>query len=132
LDILVVDDEKDANLLFKQNFKEEVKRGLIKFHFALSGEEALQLLQKNLSIQLVLILSDINMPDMSGLDLLKLIKKNYPHLTVFILTVYGDALNCQLVWEYGAEEIINKPLNFAYLKKLVLDFANRYKLKENG
>jgi len=132
LTILIVDDEKDIRFLFEQHFKEEIKSEQINFYYALSAEEALKTLQTIEKTQIVLILSDINMPGMSGIELLKQIKLAYPQMTVFMITAYGDSKNCQLAWEHGAAEILNKPLNFSYLKNLIIEFRRLYKIKGMG
>lgn len=129
MNVLVVDDERDASFLFQQHFKKEIKAKDLIFHYALSAEEALQLLDEKLSTQLVLILSDINMPGMNGLELLKMIKQKYPHMAIFIITAYGDPENCQLAWQYGASEILNKPIDFSYLKNLIVEFRRLNELK---
>ncbi|AFY54525.1 response regulator with CheY-like receiver, AAA-type ATPase, and DNA-binding domains [Rivularia sp. PCC 7116] len=113
---LVVDDEPDVQLLFKQKFRKEIKAGEVKLYFALSGEEALQTLQSEDMASLVLILSDINMPGMNGLELLKIIKDKYAHLKVFMITAYGDEKNHQTAISYGADDYISKPIDFKDLK----------------
>lgn len=122
--VLVVDDEVDVQLLFKQQFRKEIKAKQVKFHFALSGEEAINYLQAEDMASLVLILSDINMPGMNGLELLKIIKNEYPHLKVFMITAYGDEKNYQTAISYGADDYINKPIEFSNLKTKVLNFIN--------
>jgi len=121
--ILVVDDEVDVRHLFLQRFRREIKKDLISFSFAHSGEEALEYLQKHLS-EAALILSDINMPGMTGLDLLKKIRSNYqkPPPVVMMITAYGDDENRSKAIEYGANAFLTKPLDFADLKaKLFLE-----------
>ena len=100
--ILVVDDEKDIKTLFEQRFRKEIKNGEIQFAFAFSGEEALQYLATN-KHEAVLILSDINMPGMSGLELLGKIKKEYhqPPPVVMMITAYGDAENYNTAMNLG-------------------------------
>ncbi len=120
MNIMVVDDEQDIQLLFKQQFRREIKQGIIKLYFALSAEEALEYLQDNVSAHLVLILADINMPGMNGLELLKIIKQRYPHLKVFIITAYGDEHNFRIAREYGADDYIEKPVIFDHLKEKIL------------
>ena len=88
--ILVVDDEPDVADLFRQQFRREVRQGLYVIHFALSGEEALAKLSDGIRPQLIVILSDINMPGMDGLTLLGEIKKRWPKVTVMMVTAYGD------------------------------------------
>lgn len=118
--IMVVDDEPDVEFLFKQRFRKEIKAGRIQIDFALSAKEALRYLNSQESHNFVLILSDINMPGMSGLQLLKIIKQKFPDLKVFIITAYGDEKNHQLAIEYGADEYLNKPVEFDKLKEKIL------------
>lgn len=115
--ILVVDDEKDIQPLFQQRFRKEIKSGEIEFVFTYSGEEALQQLQKY-AHEAVLILSDINMPGMSGLELLKNIKQKHhqPPPIVMMITAYGDADNYKRAMELGADDFITKPVDFSSLK----------------
>ncbi|GAA4280361.1 response regulator [Gaetbulibacter aestuarii] len=116
--ILVVDDEKDMQLLFQQRFRKEIKHDELNFMFALSGEEALNTLQ-TMDQEAVLILSDINMPGMSGLDLLDKIKNDFtnPPLVVMMITAYGDDENYQRAIQLGADEFLTKPLDFKVLKE---------------
>jgi YesN/AraC family two-component response regulator len=87
----------------------------------LSAEEALKQLQNNQSKCLSLILTDINMPGMNGLELLKIIKQNFPHLKVFVITAYNDENNYQTAKQYGADEYITKPIEFNKLKEKILN-----------
>jgi YesN/AraC family two-component response regulator len=115
--IIVVDDEKDVQLLFEQKFRREKKKGKIDFQFMLSAEEALEYL-KNVDITGIhLVLSDINMPGMNGLELLKIIRDNFPPLKVIMITAYGDNNYYQKAMEYGADDFITKPLDFEKLKE---------------
>ena len=118
--ILVVDDEKDIQPLFEQRFRREIRKGEIRFDFAHSGEEALQYLHKN-NQEAVLILSDINMPGMSGLELLGKIKQEYnePPPVVMMITAYGDAENYDQAMELGADDFITKPVDFTALKEKI-------------
>lgn len=118
--ILVVDDEKDIQPLFQQRFRREIKSGEMEFVFAYSGEEALICLAKYQS-EAVLILSDINMPGMSGLDLLKNIKQKYnqPPPVVMMITAYGDEDNYKRAMELGADDFITKPVDFSLLKETI-------------
>jgi len=118
--IMVVDDEKDIKLLFEQRFRKEIKEGKLAFLFAFSGEEAKDYLQSNGSDNLNQILSDINMPGMNGLELLKWIKDNYPELKVAMITAYGDQNNYKQAVEYGADDYMTKPIDFVQLKGKVL------------
>lgn len=116
--ILVVDDEHDIQVLFEQRFRKEIKAGTITFVFAFSGEEALEYLNK-WEHEAVLILSDINMPGMSGLQLLENVKKKYlkPPPVVMMVTAYGDAENHRIAKELGADDFLTKPVDFAILKE---------------
>lgn len=124
--ILVVDDEKDMQTLFIQRFKKEIRDQEVEFAFAVSGEEALYYLSK-LNHEAVLILSDINMPGMSGLQLLQQIKQKFenPPPVVMMITAYGDAENYNQAIKLGADDFLTKPLDFSLLKeKLKLKTKN--------
>jgi CheY-like chemotaxis protein len=118
--IMVVDDEKDMKILFEQRFRKEIKSGKVAFLFAFSGEEACDYLKSNGSENLNQILSDINMPGMNGLELLKWIKNNYPDLKVAMITAYGDQNNYKQAVEYGCDDYMTKPIDFGQLKNKVL------------
>jgi CheY-like chemotaxis protein len=124
--ILVVDDEKDMQTLFQQRFRKEIKEHLAEFAFAESGEEALQYLEQH-NHEAVLILSDINMPGMSGLELLRHIKEKYetPPPVVMMLTAYGDSENYNNAMRLGADDFLTKPIDFPLLKE-------KLKIKLNG
>lgn len=116
--ILVVDDEADIKVLFEQRFRKEIRKNLIEFTFAQSGEEALKYLDQPTQ-EKVLILSDINMPGMSGLELLKRIRQKYTTVPpeIMMITAYGDDENKNLASEMGANEFITKPIDFSTLKE---------------
>jgi len=116
--ILVVDDEKDVQVLFEQRFRKEIRTAEMKFVFAFSGEEALAYLNSH-EHEAVLILSDINMPGMSGLELLKHIKQKFmkPPPVVMMITAYGDAENYNIAKRLGADDFLTKPVDFALLKE---------------
>lgn len=116
--ILVVDDEKDVQTLFEQRFRKEIKAGELQFDFAFSGEEALTYLNQH-EQEAVLILSDINMPGMSGLELLEQIKSKYhkPPPVVMMITAYGDAENFNTAKQLGADDFLTKPVDFTSLKE---------------
>jgi CheY-like chemotaxis protein len=116
--ILVVDDERDIQTLFEQRFRKEIKEKITEFVFAFSGEEALAYLQQN-EHEVVIILSDINMPGMSGLELLKHIKQKYeiPPPVVMMITAYGDSENYRMAMQLGADDFLTKPLDFNSLKE---------------
>ncbi len=115
--ILVVDDEKDMQTLFEQRFRKEIREQSIIFVFAYSGEQALSYLNQHVH-EAVLILSDINMPGMSGLDLLDHIKHKYaiPPPVVMMITAYGDEENYNQAMRLGADDFLTKPLDFKLLK----------------
>jgi CheY-like chemotaxis protein len=116
--ILVVDDERDVKTLFEQRFRKEIRNGETDFVFAYSGEEALVYLN-DLAHRAVLILSDINMPGMSGLELLDQIKQKQfrPPPVVMMITAYGDAENYNTAKALGADDFLTKPLDFNVLKE---------------
>ena len=118
--IMVVDDEKDMKLLFEQRFRREIRMGQLAFLFAFSGEEARDYLKSNGTKDVNQILSDINMPGMNGLDLLKWIKSNYPELKVAMITAYGNEENYKQAKEYGCDDYLIKPIDFGVLKQKVL------------
>lgn len=119
--ILVVDDEKDVQILFQQKFRKEIRNGELDFVFAFSGEEAMIFLN-NLHHEVVLILSDINMPGMSGLELLKNIKQKFyqPPPVVMMITAYGDEENYNTAMSLGADDFLTKPIDFANLKEKLI------------
>lgn len=116
--ILVVDDERDVQVLFEQRFRREMRNGEMEFAFAFSGEEALHFL-KDHQQEAVLILSDINMPGMSGLELLRQIKQEHhdPPPVVMMITAYGDAENYNTAIRLGADDFLTKPVDFTLLKE---------------
>jgi two-component system, chemotaxis family, chemotaxis protein CheY len=118
LKILVVDDEKDVRALFEQRFRKEIRDGEMTFAFAYSGEEALNYLG-TLHHEAVLILSDINMPGMSGLALLKHIKEHFekPPPIVMMITAFGDDESYSQAMKLGADDFLTKPLNFSHLRE---------------
>jgi CheY-like chemotaxis protein len=115
--ILVVDDEPDVIQLFRQRFRREARSGDYALHFALSGEDAMQQLRNGIRPELILILSDINMPGMDGLQLLHEIKRAWPHLPVMMVTAYGDDERRRRAAEEGAVDFLSKPVDFDYLKQ---------------
>ena len=116
--ILVVDDEKDMQMLFEQRFRKEIRSGDMEFVFAFSGEEAISYLNNHVH-EAVLILSDINMPGMSGLELLRHIKQKFsePPPVVMMITAYGDPENYNQAMRLGADDFLTKPVDFALLKE---------------
>ena len=114
--ILVVDDESDIEMLFKQQFRRELREGRFVLDFAGSGDEALAKMKANGAGRLILLVSDINMPGMSGLDLLVRIKVERPDLPVLMITAYGDASTRRVALERGADGLLTKPLDFSALR----------------
>ena len=114
--ILVVDDEPDVPDLFRQRFRREARKGQYVLHFAASGEEALDQLADEIEPQLIVILSDINMPGMDGLELLREVKQRRPDLPVMMVTAYGDDERRRRAAEFGATHFITKPVDFDVLK----------------
>ena len=115
--ILTVDDEADVAELFRQHFRREVRQGLYVLHFADSAEEALQMLAGGIRPQLIVILSDINMPGMDGLSLLREIKRQRPGLPVMMVTAYGDEERRRQAEAAGALQFLTKPVDFDLLKE---------------
>ena len=118
--ILVVDDEHDVQVLFEQRFRKEIKGGEMQFVFAFSGEDAITYLNQH-QHEAVLILSDINMPSMSGLELLKKTKErnDTPPPVVMMITAYGDDDNYSEAMKLGADGFLTKPLDFNLLKEVL-------------
>jgi CheY-like chemotaxis protein len=115
--ILVVDDEPDIAEMFRQRFRREARQGTYVLHFAASGEEALARLANRVRPELIVILSDINMPGMDGLTLLREIKTRRPELPVMMVTAYGDDERRRQAEEFGALQFLNKPVDFDFLKQ---------------
>jgi len=115
--ILVVDDEPDVPDLFRQRFRREARQGTYVLHFAASGEEALDQLSGEIQPELIVILSDINMPGMDGLELLREVKQRRPGMPVMLVTAYGDDERRRRATEYGASAFVTKPVDFDMLKE---------------
>jgi len=115
--ILVVDDEADVAELFRQRFRRETRQGTYVIHYAASGAEALDRLAADIEPTLLAVLSDINMPEMDGLQLLAEIKQRFPDLPVMMVTAYGDDERRRRAAEHGASEFITKPVDFDHLKE---------------
>ena len=117
--VLIVDDEQDVELLFRQRFRKELREGDFNFHFAFTADNALNYLRTLQPFDVVLVLSDINMPGMNGLELLRLIKSDFPELKVIMVTAYGDEANHRTALTYGADDFITKPVDFNFLKERI-------------
>jgi CheY-like chemotaxis protein len=114
--ILVVDDEPDVEMLFRQQFRRDLRSGRFTMEFAQSAPVALECISKAGDASLILILSDINMPGMSGLDLLPKAKAARPDVPVIMITAYGDAETKRKALENGADGLFTKPIDFASLR----------------
>ena len=114
--ILVVDDEPDVEILFQQQFRRDLRDGRFTMEFAQSGPAALQRITDAAGVSLILILSDINMPGMSGLELLPKAKALRPDVPVIMITAYGDAETKRNALARGAESLLTKPIDFAALR----------------
>jgi CheY-like chemotaxis protein len=114
--ILVVDDEPDVEILFRQQFRRELRAGRFNMVFAQSAPAALQSISEAGSASLILILSDINMPGMSGLELLPRAKEACPDVPVIMITAYGDAETKRKALERGADALLTKPIDFLALR----------------
>ena len=116
--ILIVDDEKDVKPLFEQRFRKEIRSNAVELAFAFSGEEALKYLENNTQ-EAILILSDINMPGMSGFQLLEKVKEKFkqPPPVIMMITAYGDEENMTMAKKLGADDFLTKPVDFKALKE---------------
>jgi CheY-like chemotaxis protein len=119
--ILVVDDESDVESLFRQYFRRELRRGSYEMDFVLSAQEALARVEGSTDADLILVLSDINMPGMSGLDLLPRLRERRPDVPVYMITAYGDTTTRARAMERGARDFLTKPLDFGALRSLITE-----------
>lgn len=122
--ILFVDDERDVEALFRQKFRKEIKSGEVELSFAFSGDDALSLLGSDNPPKFIYVFSDINMPGMSGLELLDAIKERYPQVQVSMISAYGDADNYDKAIKSGAKGFFTKPVDFESLKNEIRELAN--------
>jgi CheY-like chemotaxis protein len=114
--VLVVDDEPDVEALFRQHFRHDLRAGRFIMEFAYSATAAIDRIENAAETSLILILSDINMPGMSGLELLPKAKALRPDVPVIMITAYGDAETKRKAVENGAEALLTKPIDFAMLR----------------
>ncbi|HSP49983.1 MAG TPA: response regulator [Pseudolabrys sp.] len=114
--ILVVDDEPDVEVLFRQQFRHDLRAGRFTMEFVLSAPAALQRITDAADMSIILILSDINMPGMSGLELLPKAKAMRPDVPIIMITAYGDAETKRQALENGAEALLTKPIDFGMLR----------------
>jgi two-component system, chemotaxis family, chemotaxis protein CheY len=120
--MLVVDDEGDVELLFSQRFRKEIREGEVELNFAFNGDDALKYIKSLQPFDLVVVLTDINMPGMTGLELLKIIKTEYKDLHVMMITAYGDEKNYHNAITIGADEFLTKPVDFTLLKEKIMKY----------
>lgn len=128
---LVVDDEKDVEMLFRQKFRKEIRRGELEFVFAFSGQEALSILNSSNPPDVVYVFSDINMPGMTGIELLETIKSDFPHINVSMISAYGDDDNYQKAISSGAKQFFTKPIDFESLRTEIYKMLNKEKGNKN-
>ncbi|WMI70131.1 response regulator [Mangrovimonas sp. YM274] len=117
MEVLIVDDERDIETLFRQKFRKEVRNQNLELLFAFSGSEALEILERENPPKVVYVFSDINMPGMTGLELLDKIKSQFPNITVSMISAYGDSDNFNRAIQSGAKEFFTKPIDFESLRK---------------
>jgi two-component system, response regulator, stage 0 sporulation protein F len=122
---LVVDDEKDIELLFRQQFRKEIRNGQLDLVFAFSGQEAIEILGSSQPPDVVYVFSDINMPGMTGLELLEIVIQKYPDVRVSMISAYGDSDNHNKAMASGAKEFFTKPIDFVKLKQEVYQLIGR-------
>jgi CheY-like chemotaxis protein len=115
--VLVVDDEPDVEALFRQQFRRDLRAQRFIMDFANSAADALARIASTIEQSLILILSDINMPGMTGLEMLPRVKEMRPEVPVIMITAYGDADTKRKVLEGGAEGLLTKPIDFALLRE---------------
>ncbi len=115
--VLVVDDEPDVETLFRQQFRREVRQELYTLDFALSGKAALDILDGHIGEQIILLVSDINMPGMTGLELVQVVKQRRPDLPAFMISAYGDQDTIATALAHGADKFPTKPVDLPQLKR---------------
>jgi CheY-like chemotaxis protein len=115
--VLVVDDEPDVEALFRQQFRRDIRDGRFTMDFAQSGNSALNLISDAAGASLILILSDINMPGMTGLELLPKAKAARPDVPIIMITAYGDPETKRKAMEGGATGLLTKPIDFTLLRE---------------
>lgn len=121
---LIVDDERDVEMLFRQKLRKEIRSGSVDLEFAFSGREALEILDSKKPPEVMYIFSDINMPGMSGLELLDIVKSRYPQIKVSMISAYGDNDNYNRAIKSGAKQFFTKPIDFDSLKTELNEVLN--------
>ena len=117
--VLVVDDEPDVEVLFRQQLRRDLRASRFTMEFAQSAPMALQRITDAAGVSLILILSDINMPGMSGLELLPKAKALRPDVPIIMITAYGDVETKRQALEKGAEALLTKPIDFGMLRSMI-------------
>lgn len=125
LKFLVVDDEVDVEMLFRQHFRKEIRSGELVLEFAFSGDEALRLLRNTTPPDVMYIFSDINMPGMTGIELLAKVKAEFPSIHVSMISAYGDDDNMRNAMSTGAKEFFIKPIDFEKLKVEIRQYSDK-------
>jgi len=115
--IVVVDDEPDVETMFRQQFRRDLRSGRFVMEFALSAPAALEQVKAIPDPSLILILSDINMPGMTGLEMLPKVKAERPNVPVIMITAYGDDATRKRAAELGAAGLLSKPIDFNVLRQ---------------
>jgi CheY-like chemotaxis protein len=115
--VLVVDDEPDVEALFRQQFRRDLRAQRFAMDFAISAADALARIASTIEQSLILILSDINMPGMTGLEMLPRVKALRPEVPVIMITAYGDPETKRNAIEGGAEGLLTKPIDFGLLRQ---------------
>ena len=115
--VLVVDDEPDVEALFRQQFRRDLRAQRFVMDFASSAADALSRVASSIGQSLILILSDINMPGMTGLEMLPKVREMRPEVPVIMITAYGDADTKRKALEGGAKGLLTKPIDFALLRE---------------
>lgn len=123
--ILIVDDERDVEDLFRQKFRKEIRNEGLLIEFAFSGQQALDILGSENPPQVVYVFSDINMPGMSGLELLTSIKERFPMIQVSMISAYGDQANYKKAMDSGAKGFFTKPVDFEALRSEIHKFLKK-------
>jgi len=129
--ILIVDDEKDVEMLFRQKFRKEIRKNDIELFFSFSGQEALDFLEKEQPPEVIYIFSDINMPGMSGIELLQEVRSAYPEINVSMISAYGDTENYNKAISSGAKEFFTKPIDFSSLKQEIVNLIDNQQNRES-
>lgn len=124
---LIVDDERDVEMLFRQKLRREIREGLFELEFAFSGNEALEKLRSQNPPEVLYIFSDINMPGMTGLELLDKVKTEFPTIQVSMISAYGDSENHDRAMSSGAKEFFTKPVDFDTIRAEMQQIVNTMK-----